>query len=356
MQVAFDIRWRLGRQGEPLDPRLFELLRAVADTGSLQRAARIVRLSYRHAWGLLQRWEELLGQSLVKLERGRGARLTGVGEKLLWADRRVSARLAPELESLASALQGELSQAIDAEQSPPLRIFASHDLALAPLRDLLHEQGHVHAELQFRGSLDSLRLLAGGRCELAGFHLPEGKLGRLLAPRYRPWLNGRTHRLVHVTYRQQGLMLRRGNRKRVRQVADLARPSVRFVNRQPGSGTRLLFDALLEACGLEPGDIRGYESEEFTHLAVAAMVASGAADAGFGIEAAAAQFGLHFSPVVRERYCLAARRDALSHPGVSAVLLELLGPAFRERVARLPGYDAADAGTLLSVPDVLPGR
>lgn len=355
MQIRLDIRWRIGPGGEPLDPRLFELLRAVADTGSLQRAARIVRLSYRHAWGLLQRWEGLLGQSLVTLERGRGARLTGVGETLLWADRRVSARLAPELESLASALQGELSQAIDTEQSPPVRIFASHDLALGPLRDLAHEHGQAHTELQFRGSLDSLRLLGSGRCELAGFHLPEGKLGRLLAPRYRPWLNARAHRLVHVGYRQQGLMLRRGNPKRIQRVADLARRTARFVNRQPGSGTRLLFDALLDACGLEPREIRGYDTEEFTHLAVAAMVASGAADAGFGIEAAAARFGLLFVPVVRERYCLAARRETLSHPGVSAVLLTLLSPAFRERVAELRGYDAADAGTLLPVSDVLPG-
>lgn len=353
MQVGFDIRWRVGREGQPLDPRLFELLSAIAEAGSLQRGAALVRLSYRHAWGLLQRWEALLGQPLVKLERGRGARLTALGEKLLWADRRVAARLAPELESLASALRGELAQMLGSQQPPPLRICASHDLTLPPLRDLLHQQGAAHVDLQFRGSLDSLRLLAGGRCDLAGFHLAEGPLGRLLAPRYRPWLS-RRQRFIHVAHRQQGLMIRHADAKGIRRVADLARPGVRFINRQSGSGTRVLLDTLLNACGLESARVDGYASEEFTHMAVAAMVASGAADAGFGIEAAAAQFDLHFIPVVRERYCLAVRRESLAGPAASALLLALLSPEFKRSVRHLRGYDPGEAGTLLGLRDVLP--
>jgi putative molybdopterin biosynthesis protein len=200
-----------------------------------------------------------------------------------------------------------------------------------------------------KGSIESLRLLKRGRCTLAGFHVPAGASGRRLLPRYTPWLDPQGHALIRVVDRSQGLMLAPGNPKGVRDLRGLAGRGVRFVNRQPESGTRLLFDDLLAQAGVPPGKVKGYEAEEFTHTAVAALVAGGAADAGFGIAAAAARFGLVFLPMARERYWLAARREELDGPALGPVRKALASRPFRDRVGRMPGYDASGAGRVLPV-------
>ena len=124
-------------------------------------------------------------------------------------------------------------------------------------------------------------------------------------------------------------------------------------NRQPGSGTRLLFDLLLEEAGLDPERISGYHTEEFTHMAVAALVASGAADAGFGIQAAASQVGLRFIPVAWENYLFALKREKLSSPGVSELFRVLRSAEFRDQVNALPGYEAAQAGVVMPLSQLL---
>ena len=129
IQVKLDCHWSLGGAFAPhYDPQIFHLLEAIHRTGSLNKAAPIIGLSYRHLWNQIGKWSEMLGQPLVILERGRGARLTPFGEKLLWADQRVKARLGPQLESLASELEQELNETFNAHRST-LRIHASHDLA-----------------------------------------------------------------------------------------------------------------------------------------------------------------------------------------------------------------------------------
>ena len=140
-----------------------------------------------------------------------------------------------------------------------------------------------------------------------------------------------------------------GNPEGIESISDLAEKRVRFVNRQLSSGTRLIFDHLLEQAGIAVDQIQGYTTEEFTHLAVAAIVASGAADAGFGIEAAAHRFGLYFMPMVRENYWFALNREALNLPAVADLLRLLRSPEFHDPVAALPGYDPRAAGTVTSV-------
>jgi putative molybdopterin biosynthesis protein len=352
MDIHFDLRWYLGQaQSEEVEPQLFRLLQAIEQGGSIRIAAEHCAVSYRYAWGLMQKWQRLLGGPLVILERGRGAKLTPLGEKLLWAKRRITARLTPQFESLASELGVELRAALMREtQPPPLRIYASHGLAIPLLRDRLNAQAiSSRVDLQFRGSLESLRLFAASKCDLAGFHLPEGPLGLRLAPHYRRWLDPEAHVLIHVVQRWQGLMMAAGNPEGIESISDLAEKRVRFVNRQLSSGTRLIFDHLLEQAGIAVDQIQGYTTEEFTHLAVAAIVASGAADAGFGIEAAAHRFGLHFMPMVRENYWFALNREALNLPAVADLLRLLRSPEFHDPVAALPGYDPRAAGTVISV-------
>jgi len=149
-------------------------------------------------------------------------------------------------------------------------------------------------------------------------------------------------------------MVRPGNPKELFSLADLARPNVRLINRQPGSGTRLLLEGLLQAQGVATTRIAGFEQGEYTHAAVAAHVASGMADVGFGLEPPARQFKLDFVPIATERYFLLCRGDVMHTPAMQTVLAALRDPGFQARLASLPGYDPAAAGHALPFRQAYP--
>jgi len=340
------VRWLAEEQA--IDPRLLPLLRAVAKSGSLNKAVASLGLSYRHAWGMVGKMERTMGRSLVVMDRGRGARLSRFSEKLLAADEAAARVLERELAATVRALGRETPLTLEAPRGVPLVIHASHDLALAELRDRLVGTGSP-IELHFRGSLECLASLVRRECDVAGFHVPDARFDSAEFAPYRPLLPSRGLRLVRFVSRRQGLMVARGNPKRVLRLADLAKKGVRFVNRQPESGTRLCIDRLLAAAGVDTASIRGYQMEEFTHAAVAATIASGMADAGFGIEAAARQHGLDFLPLASEQYYLALRQSTLSRPAAAALLDAVRELDFQRRILALPGYGAAEMGSVVRV-------
>jgi molybdate transport repressor ModE-like protein len=340
------VRWVA--QGQPLDLRLIALLAAIARTGSLNRAVAALRVSYRNAWGLLGKTQRALGQPLVVLHRGRGARLTPFGENLLRADRAAGELLARGLADILKTLNQKSPSSARRARAKDLVVHASHDYALARLRDLLSAAAGPKLDLHFRGSLDCLADLADGRCDVAGFHVPADPADDRAYDAYRPLLRARSLILVRFVSRRQGLMVARGNPRKIRSLADLGNGRIRFVNRQQGSGTRAYFDHLIAVRGIRPAQIAGYETEEFTHAAVAATVASGMADAAFGIEAAARQTELDFIPLATERYFLAARRGRFSKVAASALLQALRSPEFRDSCRNLPGYDATGSGEVVS--------
>ena len=130
-------------------------------------------MPYRQAWGLITKWSGIVGQPLVTKEQGRGTHLTPLGERLLWLRERIEARLSPHLESAASEMEQQLSAMLDEPQST-ISLYASHDLVLAELRDLLRTRPGPKLDVRFVGSLDSVVALCKARCEMAGFHVPEG--------------------------------------------------------------------------------------------------------------------------------------------------------------------------------------
>lgn len=345
-----ELVWTLrGRERLALDAGFLDLLRAVGTTGSLAQAARETGVSYRHAWGRIAQAAESLGVPLVELEPGRGARLTPAGERLLAVNARLKQRLLAE----AAPLLAELARALPHPRKPAqgaLSLRASHDLLLAALRERLDPA--LPLDIVFQGSMDSLESLRRGQCQLAGFHLCPLTLseGRHML---EPFLRGHPFVIILFAWREQGLMVARGNARSIRALPDLARGHVRFINRQRGSGTRLLFDQLLAESGLRPADIPGYSNEEFTHQAVAATVAGGGADAGFGIRAAAHLYGLEFIPLAREAYYLACRRKSLREPAVRKLLQAIRGPELRAAAAALPGYDVTGAGEISGLPELL---
>jgi molybdate-binding protein len=189
-------------------------------------------------------------------------------------------------------------------------------------------------------------MLARGECDLAGFHLPIGKFEQAAAEAHRLWLDPERHAFLHLAYRQQGLFVAKGNPKNVRGLDDLVRPDLRFVNRQHGSGTRVLLELLLADRAIDPTRIAGFDSAEFTHAAVAAYVASGMADVSFGVETAARRFDLDFIPICRERYFLACDKTALATPVLAAAREAMASAAFRRVLDDLSGYDGRASGTL----------
>jgi molybdate transport repressor ModE-like protein len=342
-KLLAEVSWRLpGPQRTALDPRVVALLEAIRRAGTLRGAVAAAGGSYRAAWGVLTATGEALGTPLALLERGRGARLSPLGERLLAADAAARATLAGVEVELAPA-RGRRTGAPDA---PSLRIAASHDLALAALRDAWVEAGALALDLETHGSVESLSALRRGEVQLAGFHVAADGLG---ADELLRALDPRRDALVRFARRRQGLIVPRGNPRRVRSLAEVARRRLRFVNRQRGSGTRVLVDQLLRAQGVDPAALRGYATEEFTHLAVAATVAAGKADTGFGLEAAARQFGLGFVPVAAERYLFACRRTALRSPGVQRFRSLLASADAGRIVRRLAGYALDAPGDLIEL-------
>lgn len=353
LQYSFEAA---GQRGADVHNPLFDLLSAVHEHGSIQHAARSLGASYRHVWGALKRWEEALGEPLVTWAQGLPARLTPFAERLLWAETQARTRLTPHIEALRAELERVMDEALDGSQHV-LTIYASHDLALPALRDIASQQQRLHIDLRFAGSVDALAALAAGRCLVAGFHVPP-LTGRspLFAQAMKPRLKPGLHKLIGCLRRTQGLMVRPGNPHALHSLAEVAARPVRFVNRQSGSGTRLLMDHLVQTERIDVAQIDGYlEAPEASHVAVAAAVASGAADVGPGIEAAAQQFGLGFVPLVIEDYHLVCLKDALEHPSVLKLRQALEGLPWQRALRELPGYEpAARPGAVLSLTQALP--
>ncbi len=351
------------QRGAALHNPLFELLQALREHGSIQHAARALGASYRHTWGGLRRWEEVMGEPLVTWVQGQPARLTPFADRLLWAEQRARARLTPHIEALRAELARVLDEALDGSQHV-LTVYASHDLALPLLRDLASARQRLHIELRFAGSVDALQALAQGRCLVAGFHVPRLAAGdggaksppALFAKAMKPLLKPGLHKLIGCAQRTQGLMVARGNPLGVQDLASLAgTPGLRFINRQAGSGTRLLMDQLLLDAGLPAQAVAAWlDRAEDSHLAVAAAVAAGTADVGPGIEAAARQFGLDFVPLVEEEYFLVCLKDALDHPAVLKLRQALAAPEWPRALAALPGYRPRRSGEILSLTQALP--
>ncbi len=225
--------------------------------------------------------------------------------------------------------------------------IGSHDMTL----DLLTQQlasaapGMRLASANV-GSLGGLIALRRGECHLAGSHLldPEsGEYNRSYVEQYLPDIK---IVLVKLVDREQGLLVAKGNLMGIHSLEDLSRPEVRFVNRQRGAGTRVLLDYELEKLGSEPTEISGYEREEYTHLAVAASVASGVADCGLGIRAAASALDLEFIPLLQERYDLVIPTTNYESELLAPLLGLLSEPGFREAVAELPGYSVGGMGEI----------
>jgi putative molybdopterin biosynthesis protein len=228
-------------------------------------------------------------------------------------------------------------------------IFAigSHDMTLDLMAQFLAERGRRLASANV-GSLGGLVALRRGEAHLAGSHLLDPQTGEYNLSYIRQYLPDTPVKLVALVGRSQGLLVPRGNPKNIHALDDLARPQVIFVNRQRGAGTRVLLDYHLDKLGIASQHVNGYNQEEYTHLAVAAAVASGRADCGLGIAAAAQALDLDFIPLFDEQYDLVIPSIYYQDDLLAPLLALLENPAFRQAVADMPGYDVSRMGSLVA--------
>src|SRR6202167_3127498 len=354
IRIEIEPVWRFKREGDPASNLvMLDLLNEIRVTGKISRAADRMGLSYRHAWNLIEKWSAFFEVPLVERKRGSGTKLTPFGDTLVWAGQRLDARLGPQLQNLSQELETEINQLLP--RSPSIiRVHASHGFAVSKMRELLTREESLGVDLRYVTNQNSLVSLAHDGCDLAGMHLPQGELRKASIAATKGWLIPSVHRVIGLVTREMGLMVKRGNPLRIVSIEQLLDPGVRFVNRDPDSGTRLLFDQLLTQHGLDGSRvtrINGYEQIEFTHAAVAAYVASDMADVSFGVEAAARQFDLDFVRLVTEDYFFVCRKEFLEMESMKRVLAILRGEAFRHAISLLPGYECRDAGVVYTVQE-----
>lgn len=285
-----------------------------------------------------------VGEKLVAVPLARGA---GVITTMVHADGLMRIPSLVEGLNAGEAAEVELLRPM-ADIENTILCTGSHDLAIGVLEDQLKQR---HPELKIAasnvGSLGGLLALQRGETHMAGTHLLDASSGVYNIPDIQRAIPKTPVVLVHLAQREQGIIVARGNPKGITKLADLTRADVRFVNRQPGSGTRVLLDYELKKLAIDKQAIAGYEREEFTHMAVGVAVASGLADAGLGVRAAAHALNLDFMPIASEQYDLLIEGQFFDSPRGAQLLATIRSEPFQTAVAALGGYDTTQAGALL---------
>jgi putative molybdopterin biosynthesis protein len=231
-----------------------------------------------------------------------------------------------------------------------LVITGSHDNTLDLLADQMrrHHDG-INISSSHVGSMGGLMAIRNNACHLAGAHLLDPEDGSYNIRYIKKYLPNVPVRLVNLVMREQGFIVPKGNPNQIRSVTDLKDRQLRFINRQAGSGTRILFDYKLADAGLTPADIIGYDNDEYTHMSVAVAVLSGRADAGLGIMAAARALDLDFVPIVTESYDLVIPERFFDTPNVQILLETIAGDEFKKRILALGGYGVEKTGQEITI-------
>ncbi len=286
-----------------------------------------------------------VGDSLIATPVGRGA---GALMTLQRADGiiqipELSEGIAPESEVNVMLIRSKR------EINNTVVCIGSHDNTLDVLSNHLKKKFPAYSLSSAHvGSMGGLMAIKKAEAHIGGSHLLDEKTGEYNVPYVQRFLKDVPLKLINLVYREQGLMIPKGNPKNIKSLDDLRRGDIAFINRQPGSGTRLLTDKCLRDKEIDQRNIKGYEKEEFTHMGIASAVVSGAADTGMGILTAAIALDLEFIPVAQERYDLIIREEHMGTPMMQA-LIDLItsDDEFKESVISLGGYDVRDMGKVM---------
>jgi len=278
--------------------------------------------------------------ALIKAGRIPGTRLTG---KWVFPRKLID-------EWIETGARGGLKEAREKSRGMEGALLASG--SNDPVLDfLLTGMRHTHPEFYFfcanTGSTEGLRALNDGYTDIAWTHLLDQESGRYNVPFLPKYLPDMKTVLVHLFRREIGIVAAPGNPLGIAGIEDIAGEKVRFVNRQEGSGTRVLLDYHLKSSGIPAEAISGYDREVYTHVEVGLSILSGEADAGIATVAVSRLMGLHFIPVTRENFDMVLGQSTYFNKGIQALVEDLRSPGFRERFERLGGYGFEDSGKIL---------
>jgi len=275
------------------------------------------------------------------------SRGAGVVTSLVEADALISIPLFKEGVDFGEEVSAELLEDLNRIKNN-IVVTGSHDLVLDILRNELREEFSDFNLVSFNvGSMGGLLALKQKITHLATAHLLDPESGEYNFPYIKKMLPQRELIVVNLTYREQGIMVKRGNPKNIKGIDDLVKKDIKFINRQKGSGTRVLLDYLLKKKGINPLDIQGYSKEEYTHLMVASAVTEGSVDAGLGILSAVKAFHLDFVPVAKERYDIIIPKEYYSSLKIQKLLTIIRSEKFRKKVLSLGGYDLSQSGKVI---------
>jgi putative molybdopterin biosynthesis protein len=275
------------------------------------------------------------------------SRGAGVVTSLVEADALIRIPLLKEGVDFGEEVEAELLEDLNRIKNNII-VTGSHDLVLDILRNELQEEFSDFNLASFNvGSMGGLLALKQKRTHLATAHLLDPESGEYNFPYIKKMLPKRELIVVNLIYREQGVMVKRGNPKNIKGIDDLVKKDIKFINRQKGSGTRVLLDYLLKKKGINPLDIQGYSKEEYTHLMVASAVVEGSVDAGLGILSAAKAFSLDFVPVAKERYDIIIPKEYHSSLKIQKLLTIIRSEKFRKKVLSLGGYDLSQSGKVI---------
>ncbi|MCO5388282.1 helix-turn-helix transcriptional regulator [Desulfosporosinus sp.] len=304
-----------------------------------EEVAKILRISKFTVYELIKRGE------LAAYHIGRKVRVEGAD---IESYKQKSKGISP-LPSLLDppALSERLNNSISRDES---LVICGQDIVLDILTRYLEKQfPQVHFLRRYIGSIDGLMALYRGLANVVTAHLWDSDTNEYNTPYVRRLMPGHQTCVINLVYRMEGFYVAKGNPKGIITWGDLTKPEVRFVNRERGSGARVLLDEQLRISGINRNDVLGYEDEELTHLAIASKVARGEADVGLGIEKVAMQFiNIDFIPLHKERYDLVIRQEDLERPHFQALISILKSSSFRNEVIGIGGYDISRMGEIIA--------
>lgn len=304
---------------------LVELLKEIGNGSSLVVASKKSGTSYRGAWGKLNEAEAALGMGLIVRTKGHGSVLTEFGKFLIQHIDNMQASFLQYGSSYQDSLTKEIKK-IQRSEDLKWKFLSSSDSIIQKVASEL--KGF---DLKIAGSGEALEKLLNKEAHIAGYHVSDEQSSKAIHRR----LSKSDIQIYPVMKRTQGLIVRKGNPLQVRSLDDLLNQKVRFINRQIGSGTRLLLDTLLLEEGIEAADIAGYLQEEFTHSAVANAILAGKADVGIGVKNIALENGLGFIPLKDEIFFIAMHKDMASQTQTSKLIRKI-----RSYSGQTPGYKA----------------
>ena len=344
-----------------------EILRGDLNPGDRLPSVRSMAARWHCTPGTVQRaYAELSSQKLIESRRGRGTHVVELLPEMEGAPLRRATLLhrvdgfvletlstGYALDEVEAALRLALNRwralATAPSPAPPgvLRFAGSHDPAVTLLAEIFpHFSNGNTLQVRFVGSLGGLMKLAQGEVDLAGCHLWDAESDTYNEPFVHRLFPGRRMALLTLAHRCLGLIVPAGNPAGLAKVTDLARPGLRLINRQRGSGTRIWLETQLHHCGLHMKHLTRYEKEALTHSEVARLIAAGEADVGAGVEAIAQDFGLDFVPLTMERYDLLIPNFVWKRPAVQALVMWLRSDEARTAIGGLRGYETRETGIL----------